>query len=131
MSDDLDYIHRKIDDIETNMATKSDIAHVSLRVDGFGEIADEIRNNSKVVANAVTDMMQQLAVNEEASKHKEKELERVAAIAEGAAKGVAEWRLVAAADKPFKDARSWAVKVMVGVATGAAITAMAVAITSS
>lgn len=123
MSNELSYLQRKVDDIESNMASKSDIMIMSSRLDGIDALAVELSKNTK----AVTDILQQNARDEEARKHQIKEIERAIATADKNTADIQTLKEIAAADKPVKSLITWAARIAIGFVITAILTAAFVA----
>ena len=77
MENDLSYIHKKIESIESNMATKSDMSHFESRMSSVDNLADKLDR----YAEAVNKLIVQSERRVESDKHRDKELERVRKLA--------------------------------------------------
>lgn len=72
MNNDLQYIHKKIESIESNMATKSDISHFENRMSAIDNLAEKLDNFTQTVNKLII----QSERREESDKHRDKEVER-------------------------------------------------------
>ena len=72
MKDDLSYIHKKIESIEDNMATKSDISHFEGRMSAIDNLADKLDGFTQTVNKLII----QNERREESDKHRDKEVDR-------------------------------------------------------
>ena len=123
MSDELQYLHRKVDDIESNMAQKSDIVLMSSRLDGIDALATELSKNTK----AVTDIFIQNAKDEEARKHQMKDIERALISSSKNSVDIQTLKEIAAADKPRKELATWALRCVIGFVVAGILSAAFVA----
>ena len=105
-------IESKLDSIQSNMPSKSDVAAVSAKSDAY---MVRIDNLIKVVG----DLAIQVAKREEADKHRDKEYERITKEVDVLKTTQQAHSQYIAADKPFKEIRTWSIRIIIGAVIGA------------
>jgi len=103
-------LEQRVASIETNMSTKSDIGVLNGKIDSQAEGFKAIKELAEKIDRLVT----QNAKREENDRHIEKGMERINMRIEALEKSDHETRVYIAADKPYKDMRSVAMKAVIG-----------------
>lgn len=72
VNNDFEYVHKKIESIESNMATKSDISHFENMMSATDNLAKKLDDFTQTVNKLII----QNERREESDKHRDKEVER-------------------------------------------------------